>query len=265
MGAWGNGIEQSDTVLDIAGAFVAALRTTQDPKAASAKVRQEFAYRFADDDTDQRAHARIGLALAQWRHGVLETTLLQEVREDLDAGRGIDSYNEAAAREKAVRAFVAKLAVPNPRPRALPKPPPVSKRPRKPRLAAFEAGDCLALQLASGKFRAALVLVRDRDGNGDEFNVIARLDWLGTEAPSRTLFDAPRVLNTAMYPGGPYRGAAHAAVIDRIAVDAARFGIEKMPGHWAWQIVRAGRSPRPMTWLAWDDLAGGALANLASA
>jgi hypothetical protein len=258
MGAWGEGIEESDTVLDVIETFVAQLRSSQSVAAATSKVRQEFIHLFGevDADPDAIAHARIGLALAQWRYGALEPTLLDEVRADLAARQGIDSYSDAARREKVLRAFVAKLAKLNPKPRAYPKPPKAPRRPPKPKLAAFEAGDCLAMQLPSGVYRAALVLARDRCSDSEEFNVIARLDWQGTEPPQGDVFAAPRVLRIAMHPWAPYKGAARVSVVGRINVDPALFGIEKMPDYWSWQFVRPGEPSRPMTWIGWEHLAG---------
>ncbi len=258
MGAWGEGIEESDTVLDVIEIFVEQLRSSQCAAAATAKVREEFIHLFAEAeaDADAVAHVRIGLALVQWRYGALETTLLDMVRSDLAARNGIDNYSDPARREQVLRAFVAKLAKPNPKPQAYPKPRKASLRPPKPRLAAFESGDCLALQLPSGAYRAALVLARDRCSDIEEFNVIARLDWQGSQPPPPDVFASPRPLRIAMHPWGPYRGPARVAVVGRIAVDPALFGIEKMPDYWSWQFVRVGEGRRPMSWIGWEELAG---------
>lgn len=258
MGAWGEKIEESDAVLDVIDIFVDQLRSTQSVADATAKVRQEFAYLFAeaDADPDGLAHARIGLALVQWRYGALDTTLLEEVRSDLAARIGIDSYSNAERREQILRAFVAKLAKPNPKPRALPKAPKASARKPRQRHAAFESGDCLALQLPNGAYRAALVLVRDRCSDHEEFNVVARLDWEGGQVPQPEVFASPRLLRIAMYPWGPCKCRARVSVVGRIEVDPALFGIEKMPDYWSWQFVRPGEPRRPMSWIGWEDLAG---------
>jgi hypothetical protein len=129
-------------------------------------------------------------------------------------------------------------------------------RPRKPKRAAFETGDCLALQLSNGHYRAALVLARDRCSDTEEFNVIARLDWKGAQPPSLEVFSSPCLLGTAMYPGGPYKGPARVTVVGRVAVDPALFGIEKMQDYWSWRFVRAGQPNRPMSWIGWENLAG---------
>ncbi len=182
----------------------------------------------------------------------LEPTLLDEVRANLASRRGINGYCNADKREKVLRAFIAKLAKSNPKPRAFPK----LLRPRKPKLAAFEAGDCLALQLQSGAYRAALVLVRDQCSDSEEFNVIARLDWQGAHPPLSEIFAKPRLLRITMHPSAPYQGPARVSVVGRIEVDPAQFGIEKMPDYWPWQFVRPDESRRPMPWTGWEDLAG---------
>jgi hypothetical protein len=69
-------------------------------------------------------------------------------------------------------------------------------------------------------------------------------------------FAAPRVLGVAMYPWRPYSGKASVSVSGRVEVDAAQFGIEKMPDYWSWQLVRVDQSRRPLMWLQWEQLAG---------
>ncbi len=69
MGAWGEGIEESDTVLDVIEMFVEGLRSSQSAAAATAKVRQDLVHVFSEGNADPDAvtYVRIGLALAQWR------------------------------------------------------------------------------------------------------------------------------------------------------------------------------------------------------
>jgi len=260
MGAWGTGIEQNDTTLDVIHQFVEHLRRTQSLPKATAGVMHDFAH--ALDDPEDAAQLRHGLATAQWRYGKLDRALLGAIRADLEAGIGIASYGaEAKAREKAVRAFVAKLSAPNPKPRAMPAPPKVPKRPRVPKPAVFEAGDCLALQLPrKGGWLAALVLARDVSESGDGFNVVARLDWKGANAPQPRVFGAPdgsappKVRAIAMFPGGRYDGDAIATVVGRVQVDPAKFGIEKTPHFWAWRFADTGKGREGMEFAGWHGL-----------
>jgi hypothetical protein len=269
MGAWGDGIEQDDTVLDVLGTFADALRVAQDVPAASAKVREEFAHLFAapDADPDDAVQARIGLALAQWRYGALEPALLDAVRDDLVARRGIDSYRDPAAREKVVRRFVAKLAAPNPRPKAMPKPPKAPKRPVKPKPAAFAAGECLVFRLPTGAIRGALVLATDVTDAGHGFNVIARLDWPGTTPPTLDDFAACarrdegrsprwRTLGIAMFPWAPYTGTLAPERLGTVDVDPARFGVAPWPDCGSWQFVDAAAGGKGLWWLQWEQLVG---------
>lgn len=254
MGAWGERIEDNDTVLDVIGTFAEQLKKSQCVKTATLKVRKEFSYLFegtTELEIDDAAHARIGLALAQWRYGALEPELLDEVRADLAAFRGINSYTDTASREKRVRAFVAKLAKPNPKPRAFPKAP---KRPPMPKPAAFEAGDCLALQLPHGGYRAALVLARDPGFEEEEFNVIAQLKWYGVQPPESEVFKSLSARHISIY-SGPYRGVARVSVVLRITVEPARFGVERNPDYPSWHFISRRRFSRPLAWNSWDDLA----------
>jgi hypothetical protein len=260
MGAWGTGIEQNDTTLDVIREFVEQLRKSPSLADATAGVMQAFEHALADPE--ETAHLRHGLATGQWRYGKLDRALLDAIRADLAAGIGIASYGaQAKAREKVVRAFVAKLSAPNPKPRAMPKPPKVPKRPRVPRPATFEAGDCLALQLPrKGGWLAALVLVRDVTDIGDGFNVVARLDWKDANAPQPRVFGAPdgsappKVRAIAMFPGGPFDGNAKVTVVGRVQVDPARFGIEKTPKFWAWRFVDTGKGREGMEYSGWHGL-----------
>lgn len=242
MGAWGVGITQNDTVLDVSHTFVDLLRKTQSVVNAAAGVRKEFAHALANED--EAVQVRLGLALSQWQYGALPPALLKAVRGDLAAQRGIASYGAlAAAREKAVRAFVAKLSEPNAKPRALPKPPKVPKRPRATVPAAFVPGDCLALKFRGPLWRAALVLVSDIGPQGDGFNVVALLDWKGANPPRPRVFTAsagkaiPRLRGMGMFPGA-YEGKAPVTIVGNVSVDPAQFGIEKTPRFWTWRFVR---------------------------
>lgn len=256
MGAWGTGIRQSDRVLDVLEAFVEQLRNTASIGLATAGVRTQFAQACADPD--DAAHVRIGLALSQWTFGALDRTLLDEIVTDLAEGHGIDSYgDQAAARRKSVQRFVASLARPNPKPRALPKP---ARAPRRPKPAAFAAGDCLALSASDGTWRAAIVLVSDVDPKGDGFNVVARFGAARSAAPDRATFlqllppGGPKPALIAMFPRAPYDGDAELRVVATIDVDPNAFGIGKTPGFWTWQFTAGGRAARPMSWFGWDQL-----------
>jgi hypothetical protein len=256
MGAWGTGIRQSDKVLDVIDAFVEQLRDTRSIDLATAGVRSQFSDAFADPDS--AAHVRIGLALSQWTFGALDRTLLDEIAADLADGRGIDSYgDDAPARRKSVQRFIAALARPNARPRALPKP---ARARRRPKPAAFAAGDCLALRAAGGSWRAAIVLVSDVDPNGDGFNVVARFGAAHSAAPDRATFlpllrpGGTKPALIAMFPRAPYNGDAELTVVATVDVDPNTFGIEKTPGFWTWQFTAGARAARPMSWFGWDQL-----------
>jgi hypothetical protein len=254
MGAWGYGIEENDTVLDVLGTFGDALRESQSLDAAAAAVREEFTLRKPRAHHD--ALVRIGLALAQWRHGALDPASLDAIRADLATGRGIRDYNDPVARRKVVEKFIATLAKPNPRPRALPKPPKTPKRPPKPQPTPFAAGECLAVYRPRKGHHAALVVVADeRDGS----NYVARLAWNEKRAPTladfakfagagKTLPKAPKVTELAnMY--GPRTGTTKITPLGRIDVDPARFGLAQTSTSW-----KKTKPPLGIAFREWRDL-----------
>jgi hypothetical protein len=256
MGAWGYGIEENDTVLDVRGTFGDALRESQSLDAATAAVRDAYTLRKPRAHHD--AHVRIGLALSQWRYGALDPALLDAIRADLAAGRGIREYDDPAARRKVVSAFVARLSKPNPRPRALPKPPKAPKRTStsKPRPTPFAAGECLAVYRPRKGHHAALVVVADeRDGT----NYVARLEWTEKRAPAladfakfagagKPLPKAPKVTELAnMY--GPRTGTTKFTPLGRIDVDPARFGLARTSTSW-----KKTKPPLGIAFREWRDL-----------
>jgi hypothetical protein len=260
MGAWGYGIEEHDTVLDVLDIYVERLKATQNLAAAAEAVRIAFREPLADPDA--AVMVRIGLALATWRYGDDDAALVAAVAADAESRRGFDDYNDPAARARAVRRFVDKIAKPNPRPRAIPKPP----RPRKPKAWAFEAGDCLVLQLPGGRHAAALVLVAARDAEGDGYNIIARLKWPAPQAPSAIDFaplaQGPRevhqpmsTIEVAMFPPKPYAGRAKLACIARIEVQPDRFAIRRNE-HGDWESSRTRSVSFGLASRSWDALAG---------
>lgn len=264
MGAWGHGIEEHDTVLDVLDQFVEILKQTQDLAATSAAVAESWRESLADQNS--AVMVRIGMALAQWRYGALDPELLVAVRQDLEQRRGIDDYSDPPAREKVMRNFLVRLGKPNPKPRALPKPPKTPKRPRKPKDSAFAAGDCLVLRLPAGRFAAALVLVADRDSDGDGFNVIARLQWNERRPPElhdfALLSSGPIARNLplatieiAMFGHAPYNGRIAVERLGRITVDPTLFPIRKSED-WYWESTRAENLRMGLVWKPWDLLAG---------
>lgn len=261
MGSWGHGIEEGDTVLDVVDAFVEALRETQDVARAAERVRADD---VAHRDPDEMPQVRIGLALALWRYGGDDTALRQAIADDLEARRGIDTFREPGRRERAVREFLARIARPNPRPKALPKP----RRQRKPKPCAFPAGACLAIEAGSARYRGAIVLVAAVDRDGDGYNIIGRTDWRGPGEPDAAHFaryaqaaanPACRFDHVAMYPHGPYDGRTPVRVVARLTIEPGELPVVSCgDGYWAHR--RPGASEPAVSdylaWRQWDELAG---------
>lgn len=182
MGAWGYGIRQDDTVLDVIGSFEDSLKRGKRIEAATKDVRETYSASL--EDPDDAPLIWIGLAEAQWTFGGLEQVVLQTVKDDLASGRSLTAWEEddrgLAKRKAALEKFIAKIEAPNPRPR---KPPKIVSRPPK-----FRAGDCLAVRLSNGKYGAALVLAADHSNVEYGKNLIGVLDFLSEERPPLTVF-----------------------------------------------------------------------------
>jgi hypothetical protein len=102
---------------------------------------------------------------------------LIQVEEDFRSGRSLDSWTEdqrgLSRRRAALEKFLSKIATPNPHPK---KPPKIVSRAPK-----FQAGDCLSIRLADGRYAAAIVLVADHSKVEYGKNLVGVLDYLSAE------------------------------------------------------------------------------------
>jgi hypothetical protein len=210
MGTWGYGINSDDTVADILGDITDWLKAGETLESATHRAESEYAELKGDPDDEPLLW--IGIAQAQWKYGSVEARILDQVRDDISSGRGLDRWEEDPRdleKRKAVLAeFLAKIGSPNPKPSAMPKL--VVRKPP------FRVGDCLSVALQDGLFTAALVLKEDHSDVEHGSNLITGLDYLETTPPDIQVFTRAKwVVRTLRNVENPARSRLTGKVIMR--------------------------------------------------
>lgn len=217
MGAWGFGIRDDDFVLDVVGTFEDCLKNGGSLADATKAVTSRYAA-AGDDDVDPLFW--IALADLQWTYGELDPDVLTRVRSDFAAGRSLEPWDAdergRARRRGVLERFVAKISLPNRRPK---KPPRTIVRAPK-----FQPGDCLSIRLPDGQYGAALVLAANHSAVEYGSNLIGMLDYLSPEKPTTEVFRTRQwpVLTHSSFTGQPntawYYPIGFRAVKDRIEI-----------------------------------------------
>lgn len=193
MGAWGFGIRQDDFVCDVIGVFEDLLKAGASIADATQAVKSRFA--AAQGDSDDGPLFWIALADMQWTYGGVDTSVLQRVKGDFDAGRSLRAWEEdprgLARRRMALEKFIRKIASQNQRPKKPPKT--VIRAPK------FHPGDCLSIRLAGGQYAAALVLAADHSVPEYGKNLVAVLNYFSTDRPTMAVFRERTWLDIAWY------------------------------------------------------------------
>lgn len=174
MGAEGVGIRQDDVVLDVRDQVIGLLKRGVPLSDACLQVEADCKAQL--DDPDEGPLFWIAIADVQWQFGEVEPRVLQQVRADLNSGRGLVVWaetgdNAVKQRKSVLETFVEKVSRPNPRPQ---KPPKLVVR--KP---LFRAGDCLSYEVLEGAHGAAYVLATDERDIEYGSCLIGNLDHLG--------------------------------------------------------------------------------------
>ncbi|MDH3255448.1 MAG: hypothetical protein OEM62_10680 [Acidobacteriota bacterium] len=189
MGSWGHGIRQDDLVKDVIDSFKEHLKDDVSIADATQKIESEYAESLGDEDEAPLVY--LALADAQWTYGALDSVVLSRVRSDIETQAGLERWREASAsdlakRRKALKRFLEKIEVENPRPAKLPK--------RVVRAPKFAPGECLSITLSNGQYGAALVLAADHSDAEYGKNLIAVLDYLEPEKAGTRVFKKRRWL-----------------------------------------------------------------------
>jgi hypothetical protein len=188
MGTSGTSITADDTVADVVGTVVDRLKEGATLQEASAFALRQFKRSLRDSDDGPLVWLAIGHV--QWKYGCVDSEVLDQVRNDIAAGNGLERWRDdpadLAARKRVLNAFLAKISEANPKPA----PPPKSVT----RLAPFSVGDCIAVLTTSGEYTAAIVLKVDNSRSEYGSNLVASLDYLSHDMPEQKVFEERRWL-----------------------------------------------------------------------
>lgn len=153
MGAWGVGITQDDTVLDLIDDFKNILKETKDIETTTKLLIEKN--KFLIDDEDEGPLFWIALAKCQWEYGNLHINVLEKVIDDFKKENGLSIWKEESekdylGRKKVINKFIDSIKQINHKPKKFPK--------LIIRKAPFEAGDCLSIKVNENYYGAALVV-----------------------------------------------------------------------------------------------------------
>lgn len=143
MGAWGAGVFEDDTALDVRGSFEAALEEGSSVEEATQRVLREYASDLLDPDYGPIVW--LALAGTQLEHGVLQPEVRDRALSVIDEGQGLDPWAEGGPsddlleRKQALQEFKVKLLEPAPK-----------RRTRKKRVK-LKVGDCFVIPLPDGR------------------------------------------------------------------------------------------------------------------
>ncbi len=178
MGAWGTGILQDDTVLDIIEEFKDYLKQTQDIKKTKSLIIENNQEIIEDEDDGPLLW--IALAKCLWDYGSLDEEVYKKVVSDFKSEKGLDRWKEESdndyiKRKKIISEFIEIISIPNPKVKKLPKL--VIRKP------VFETGDCLSLKVDEKHYGAAIVAKTDNTNIEYGSNLIIVLDYWDINEP----------------------------------------------------------------------------------
>src|SRR4051812_5608661 len=188
MGASGTSITSDDTVADVVATIVERMKdgaTLQE--ASSFALRQ---YKKLLRDTDDGPLLWLALAHVQWKYGIVDAQVLEQIRNDISTERGLERWREDPAdlvkRKRVLAAFFDKVSRANPKPASPPR--------SIVRLAPFNPGDCLSVLTVEGAYTAAIVLEADNSQAEHGSNLVGSLDYLAPNPPGQSDFEERRWL-----------------------------------------------------------------------
>jgi hypothetical protein len=219
MGTWGFGVLDDDFARDVYDEYVEACAGGKSGKAIVQALRKKFGTTVSDPD--EGPVFWLAVAQAQWACASVTPDVHRRVEKIVGKGLGLARWEEAgraelARRRKALARFVEKIQTP---------------RRGKPRLPAktapvpFAVGDCLAIDVGSGEFAAA-VITRHLPGRSAS-HILSIVDFLKTEPPAPQVFAPPSwvtittapeltILKYQAYADGYRRHQAKYRVVDRL-------------------------------------------------
>jgi hypothetical protein len=111
MGTSGTSITADDTVADVVGTAIDRLKEGATLQEASAFALRRFKRLLKDPDNGPLVW--LALAHVQWKYGRVDSEVLDQVRNDIAAGNGLDRWRDEpadlTARKQVLEAFLAKI------------------------------------------------------------------------------------------------------------------------------------------------------------
>lgn len=183
MGAWGVGITQDDTVLDLIEDFKDSLKKTKNLEITTKLIIDEN--KDLINDEDEGPLFWIAIAKCQWEYGNLEPNILKQVIEDFEKENGLERWKEESnkdyiARKKVLLNFIEKIKQVNTKPKKFPK-----LIIRKP---IFSEGDCLSVKVNENFYGAAIVIRSDESNPEYGENLVVATTYWGTIPPKQEDF-----------------------------------------------------------------------------
>jgi hypothetical protein len=183
MGTWGSGILDDDTARDVYDRYLEAHRTGKNGDAIVRALCKEFARVVSDPD--EGPVFWLAVAQAQWDSSAVTTDVRERVEEILAKGLGLSRWaDEGAAQLKARQAAVSRFArkIRTPRKR-------ITRPAPEPAAVPFEVGDCLAIELADGRFGAG-VITKHLAGTSPS-DIVSIVAYHEDEPPAAGRFNPP--------------------------------------------------------------------------
>lgn len=183
MGTWGTAVTSDDTVNDVTAFMIDCLKAGNSLSEASDKALLHF--RESLDDADDGPLIWLGIALTQWKYGMVNETVLRHVRENINSELGLDRWREDPAqlgkRIDVLSRFLTKISEPNQKPATIPK---IVSRP-----APFAPGDCVSVLTSDLRYTAAIILAVDNSNIEHGANLVGSLDYLSDIPPTPEIFE----------------------------------------------------------------------------
>jgi hypothetical protein len=235
VGTWGSGILDDDTARDVYDRYLEAHRTGKSDDGIVSALLEEFAHVVSDPD--EGPVFWLAVAQAQWDASAVTTDVRERVDEILAKGLGLGRWSDEGpaqlkARKAALSRFARKIKTTRKR---------IARPATEPAAVPFEVGDCLAIELADGRFGAGVITKylagtspshivsivafhEDDPPPAEHFNPPS---WIRvTEAPELT------ILKYQLYADGYRRSRSRYRVVCRIDVNAVPPPLTLRLGNW---------------------------------
>lgn len=200
MGTWGYRIDDDDVAADVYAAYLAAHDTGGPHPKILATLKKDWRAEIDGEEADAVSFW-IGVARAQWECGTLTAAVKSTLARAVGRGHAVARRGEAdtkrlARRQKALKAFLAKLGETNRRPRK-------SAPPAGATSLGFAVGDCVAVELGRNDWGAFVVIeaiaLRRKQAVGLGDATVAVIRYRSATPPTIKVFEGRKWLVRSDY------------------------------------------------------------------